>query len=321
MLLSVGAGVSCANAGNDSIRAMQKIDCFIQVCSLACHENGGEFAWKYISEAHPSVRLSRSSSKPMPAMTESAAGAPNAAIAESQDHKLLVGVALISFTALLLELALTRLFSVILFYHFAFLAISIALLGLGAGGVFAHAGRKIMAPIELGKMASGLCMLNALVIPTVLEIVLHLPVSLDLSGVNFVRLSAIYIWSAGPFFITGLELSLIFARRSSQISRLYGADLFGAAVACLGIVPLLNRVGGPNTILFAAALAGMAAAVWASTTAYRKYAVGLSGALLVLMAANYSGRLIDVVYAKGSLRDKSLVEFARWNAISRVEVD
>lgn len=50
---------------------------------------------------------------------------------------LLFGIGLSSFAALLLELALTRLFSVVLFYHFAFLAISIALLCLGAGGVFA----------------------------------------------------------------------------------------------------------------------------------------------------------------------------------------
>ena len=42
---------------------------------------------------------------------------------------------------------------------------------------------------------------------------------------------------------------------------------------------------------------------------------------LLLIAFNYSGRLIDVIYAKGILRDRSWVEFARWNAISRVEVD
>ena len=53
------------------------------------------------------------------------------------ERTLMAGLALTSFAALLLELALTRLFSVVLFYHFAFLAISIALLGLGAGGVFA----------------------------------------------------------------------------------------------------------------------------------------------------------------------------------------
>ena len=53
---------------------------------------------------------------------------------EIPEKTLLAGLALTSFSALLLELALTRLFSVVLFYHFAFLAISIALLGLGAGG-------------------------------------------------------------------------------------------------------------------------------------------------------------------------------------------
>ena len=50
---------------------------------------------------------------------------------EIPERTLLVGLGLTSFAALLLELALTRLFSVVLFYHFAFLAISIALLGLG----------------------------------------------------------------------------------------------------------------------------------------------------------------------------------------------
>ena len=54
------------------------------------------------------------------------------------DRTLLTGLALTSFATLLLELALTRLFSVVLFYHFAFLSISIALLGLGAGGVLAY---------------------------------------------------------------------------------------------------------------------------------------------------------------------------------------
>src|SRR5258708_12031867 len=60
---------------------------------------------------------------------------------------LLPGIALSSFSALLLELALTRLFSVVLFYHFAFLAISIALLGLGAGGVFAHLWKEWLAKL------------------------------------------------------------------------------------------------------------------------------------------------------------------------------
>src|SRR5437588_1579934 len=96
------------------------------------------------------------------------------------EKTLLAGVALSSFSALLLELALTRLFSVVLFYHFAFLAISIALLGLGAGGVFAHLGKERLNSWDLRGIATACTALNAAVIPIVLEIVLHVPVSLEL---------------------------------------------------------------------------------------------------------------------------------------------
>ena len=186
---------------------------------------------------------------------------------------LIAGIALSSFAALLLELGLTRLFSVVLFYHFAFLAISIALLGLGAGGVFAYLGKRWLARFETRRLAAGLCVINAMIVPAVLEIVLHVPVSLEMSGANFLRLTAMYLASAVPFFVTGLEFSVIFARDSGHISRLYGADLAGGAMACLGIVPLLNWLGGPNTILFAAAIAGVAGAVWATRSSMRRAAM------------------------------------------------
>ena len=54
----------------------------------------------------------------------------------------LAGVALVSATLLMTELALTRIFSVVMYYHFAFLAISIALFGLSASGVFAYVARR-----------------------------------------------------------------------------------------------------------------------------------------------------------------------------------
>src|SRR5580658_7320883 len=257
----------------------------------------------------------------MSAISESPLISTTNAAEESPDRSLLAGVAISSFAALLLELALTRLFSVVLFYHFAFLAISIALLGLGSGGVFAYLGKSWLGRYSTRILLSWLCIANALLVPVVLEIVLHVPVSLSLSPHNFLRLTAIYLASAVPFFVTGLEFSILFARESGNISRLYGADLLGGALACLGVVPLLNFLGGPNTVLFAAVTASVAGAAWAANVRMRKFTLGLAAALLLLIAANRSGRLIDVVYAKGMFRDKAWVEFARWNAISRVEVD
>src|ERR1700720_931636 len=52
------------------------------------------------------------------------------------------GVPLTSLATLLFELSLTRIFSVVFYYHFAFLAISLALFGLGAGGVFSYVIRE-----------------------------------------------------------------------------------------------------------------------------------------------------------------------------------
>src|SRR6267143_4530809 len=98
---------------------------------------------------------------------------------EIQEKTVLAGLALTSFATLLLELALTRLFSVVLFYHFAFLSLSIALLGLGAGGVLAYLCKTKLAGISTRKLAAYLCMGSGLMVPAVLETVLHVPVALE----------------------------------------------------------------------------------------------------------------------------------------------
>src|SRR5262252_5289607 len=244
---------------------------------------------------------------------------------QARERPLLIGIALNSFSALLLELALTRLFSVVLFYHFAFLAISVALLGLGAGGVVAYLGRNWLARFSTRALAATLCTINAGAIVVALEVVLHVPVSLELSRWNFLRLTSLYLASAIPFFFAGLIFSVVFARETHHVTRLYGADLLGGAVACMAVVPLLNWIGGPNAVLFAALAAAAAAVVWSarSSPLVSRWKVPWIACVTLgaLIAANHSGRWIDVIYAKGMFRDRSWVEFAKWNAISRVEVD
>ena len=81
---------------------------------------------------------------------------PQIAPIQTPSRSTMLAVALVSLASLLLELALTRLFSVVLFYHFAFFAISVALLGLGSGGVFAHIRQEWLARFSmrtLGRVA------------------------------------------------------------------------------------------------------------------------------------------------------------------------
>ena len=248
--------------------------------------------------------------------TEALASAPPCAQTSTRGATL--AVALMSFAALLLELGLTRLFSVVLFYHFAFLAISVALLGLGAGAVFACLRREWLARWTVGQLGRTLCAANALVIFAVLEIVLHSAISLHLDWSNFWRLTILYLVAAVPFFFTGVLFSIAFARHPTHITQLYGADLLGGSLACLALVPLLNFIGGPNAILFAAVASAVAALAWAAP-GERVMPAALAFALLAIIGGNFHNKLVDIVYAKGIKRAAPL--FARWNALSRVEVD
>jgi spermidine synthase len=143
-------------------------------------------------------------------------------------------------------------------------------------------------------------------------------VSLSLTWPNFWRLTLLYLAAAVPFCCTGLLFSIVFARHPEHITRLYGADLLGGSLACLALVPLLNFLGGPNTILFAAIVVAIAGYAW--TEQRRRFVPALVAiVMLALLAANRHDKLVDIVYAKGMKREAPL--FARWNALSRVEVD
>src|SRR5207248_303505 len=242
---------------------------------------------------------------------------PQAASTQMTTRTVMLAVALVSLSSLLLELALTRLFSVVLFYHFAFLAISVALLGLGAGGVFAHVRREWLLQWSISRIGSFLALSNAVLIVLVLEVVLHSSISLRLTLNNFGKLSLLYITAALPFFLTGLLFSVVFAREHDRVSRLYGFDLLGGALACLFLVPLLNLIGGPNTTLVSAALMALAAIFWSGGRIIRQASLAAVAILIGLIIVNHSGRLFDIIYAKGIRQNPALVLFARWNAISR----
>src|SRR5262245_18164850 len=108
-------------------------------------------------------------------MAQSTFAEPQIAPAPTTSRSTILAVALVSFASLLLELALTRLFSVVLFYHFAFFAISVALLGLGSGGVFAHIRQEWLERFEIRQLGAKLCLLNSFFILASVEVVLHTP--------------------------------------------------------------------------------------------------------------------------------------------------
>lgn len=235
-------------------------------------------------------------------------------------QRLTAGIALTSFAAMLFELSLTRVFSVVLFYHYAFLVISVALLGLGAGGVFAHLRRSWLVRWSTGTVSSRLAIAGAVAMVAALEVILRTAIHLDMNALDVARLGVLYVATGIPFFLIGVLFSTVLARHAEGIARLYGADLAGAAVACLATVPLLDGIGAPNAILGAAAALSLSAAVWSPGSRTRVAGGGLAALLGLLIVANASYRLVDVTYAKGERIDTGMTEYAHWNAISRVTV-
>src|ERR1043165_9026981 len=78
------------------------------------------------------------------------------------ERAVLWGIAAVSAALLMTELALTRIFSVTMYYHFAFLAISIALFGLSASGVTVYLARRALARIDTGILLSVAAQTHAL---------------------------------------------------------------------------------------------------------------------------------------------------------------
>ena len=228
--------------------------------------------------------------------------------------QLYLGVALTTLGTLLLELAITRIYSVVFYYHFAFLAISLALFGLGAGGVFSYyvAVRGGSFFSKLGMLAA----LNGVAVIAALLFILSRPTDLKI-----VSLILIYFSSSIPFFLSGTVLSLAIGETVERVSRVYFFDLTGAAAGCLLLVPLLNVMGGPNTVMAAGVIFAVSSAIWfnmAGRDTSRASAVVLALALVFLIAANSKLHFVDVRYAKGQkLAPES---FVKWNSFSRIAI-
>ena len=231
----------------------------------------------------------------------------------------LVAVACVSATLLMTELALTRIFSVVMYYHFAFLAISIALFGLSASGVFAYLRRRHDSARPVGPMLARQSMVYAVCTIVALFALVRLRVGLTYSPENLALMLAIYGLAALPFFSGGLVITQAIARLPHNINAIYAADLAGAAAGCLILIPLLDSLGAPGVVLTAAALATTAAVLFAPDG--RRARVAAGGALIVLvpLAGQMSGVAgFDVTDTKGHRGDRVL--FSKWNSFSRIGV-
>ena len=131
---------------------------------------------------------------------------------------LLIGIFLISMGALALEVVLTRIFSVTMWYHFAFLAISMALMGSATAGVFIYFFPQLSKPGTAQMWIGRASVALAVTVPAVFLIYLRIPfrpVLMNRDGAfSFEQigwLALIYVLLSLPFFLSGSVLALTLA--------------------------------------------------------------------------------------------------------------
>jgi hypothetical protein len=224
-------------------------------------------------------------------------------------------VALTTLATLLLELSLTRIFSVVFYYHFAFLAISIALFGLGVGGVLSYvvAGWKAPLYYKLGSLSLANTFLTAISLAVIL---------LQGNRVSAWDYVLIYFTTSLPFIASGAIVSLAVSETIERVNRVYFFDLLGAAAGCMLLWPLLEVLDGPGAVLSAAVVFAAAAAVWfsmAGSLRGRVVSVALALVLVAFLTYNKRNDLVGVRHAKEHTLVKPM--FEKWNSFSRIAIE
>src|ERR671921_778172 len=150
---------------------------------------------------------------------------------------------MVSLGVLLLELTLTRLFSIILWYDYAFMVISIAFFGLGIGSLVVHILKGKLNKVNLPSRLLQSTMAFAISLPVVLLIIGQLVPS------NPSFIYVFFLASSIPFFFAGLSVAMIYLSMPKEITRLYFIDLLGAGAAALVLDPVIQVLGAESVLL------------------------------------------------------------------------
>jgi spermidine synthase len=240
------------------------------------------------------------------------------------NKRLLLAVFLISLSLFMFEITLTRLFSAIMFYHFVFLAISLAILSLGLGGIAVYRIRNLdlkqfgFTKENILKQSSLLFALTSIL---VIVIIYKTP--------YFQLAFFVYLFiSSLPFILGGMFLSEAFYQYSRQSLFLYFADLVGSGLGSILIINLLDNYSIITTVIFIALIALLAHLLMGKdkasllkilATSLLIIALSIFGQSLDNMAADFTAYFGNAK-AMGLLKGNPRSIFTTWNSFARTDV-
>jgi len=237
-----------------------------------------------------------------------------------------VGLLMVALATLMFEILLTRIFSVTMWYHFAFMAISVAMFGMTVGAIIVHllpqyfTQERVKHHLALSSLLFSLSLVIAFLTH------LSIPFVAEASIVGLYSMALTYVTISVPFVFSGVCVSLAITRFQSQVSKLYAADLVGAALACLLLVYVLEFTDGPTAVVFVAFLAGLGSLSFCLDTADKKLLRFAIASCLILgsfaafntVRSNEQASLLRLLWVRGQRESPPL--FEKWNSFSRVRV-
>ena len=248
----------------------------------------------------------------------------SAAVAKRSTY---TGLFLITLTTLMHELLLTRIFSVTMWYHFAFVAISVAMFGMTAGALIVYlmpdryTGDKIASKMASNSVFFGLSAVFSLLTHFVI------PFAPDTSLLGLYSVGLTYAVIAIPFVFSGIVVCLALTKFPLQVSRLYAVDLAGAAVGCVLFIYLLDAIDAPSATLviaLTATIAGLCFAVGSGRSVMRSsIAASLVLALAAILAVQSSSQgrpIIKAIYTTEGKNERGITLYEKWNSFSRIRV-
>lgn len=242
-----------------------------------------------------------------------------------------VGLFVVTMATLMYELLLTRIFSVTMWYHFAFVAVSVAMFGMTVGALIVYLLPGSFTPPNVKLQMAIAALLFSLTAVTSLLTHLCVPFVTVKSIVGAFSIALTYALLCVPFVFSGICVCLALTRFPKQVNKLYAADLAGAAVGCLLLFAALNLTDGPTAAVVVAALAAGAAWLFlrdleADQRARPRlqYVSLLLCVLLTAFTAGHTwlvqrqGSLMRPIWVKGQVESPPLWE--KWNSFSRITV-
>ncbi|HEY82639.1 MAG TPA: hypothetical protein G4O01_05055 [Dehalococcoidia bacterium] len=238
------------------------------------------------------------------------------------------GILLLSAATLLFEITLTRVFSVAEWYHFAFMVVSLALLGFGASGSLLSLFPRLLGVKLKNSLAvcAGLFSVGSLGGYLVVNSIPFDSYRLAWESRQLLYLAVYYLSLAVPFFFTGLALGVALSQLPSQAGKLYGFSMVGSGLGCLLVLITPSFFGINGTVVLAAWL-GLVAALVLSLPGFRLLigwaTAGIVGLIILLINSSAGLEIRMSPYKSLSqllFQPQTRILWTGWNAFSRVDV-